>query len=79
MIEITEKLKDSENIEAMDPLNKVLQESLLYIAHGKKRYFDPTLGMVTHKISIVTILVINFNQKFHLIYFSGKKFNGLRC
>lgn len=46
LIEITEKLKDSENIEAMDPLNKVLQESLLYIAHGKKRYFDPTLGTV---------------------------------
>ena len=30
-------------MEALDPLNKVLQESLLYNAHGRKRYFDPNL------------------------------------
>ena len=29
--------------EAIIPLNKVLQESLLYNTHGRKRYFDPTL------------------------------------
>ena len=36
----------SKNVEALDPLNKVLQESLLYNAHGRKRYFDPNLGNI---------------------------------
>ena len=33
----------SKNHEAIEPLNKVLQESLLYNANGRKRYFDPNL------------------------------------
>ena len=33
----------SQITEAIMPLNKVLQESLLYNAHGRKRYFDPSL------------------------------------
>ena len=40
MLDLTEK---SQNMEVMRPLNKVLQESLLFQAHGKKRYFDPNL------------------------------------
>lgn len=38
LVEIAEKCKNKEIIE---PLDKVLQEALLYNAHGKKRYFDP--------------------------------------
>ena len=33
----------SKNHEAVEPLNKVLQESLLFNANGRKRYFDPNL------------------------------------
>ena len=40
MLDLTEK---SQNMEVMRPLNMVLQESLLFQAHGKKRYFDPNL------------------------------------
>ena len=40
-IDITDHCKLAE---AIGPLNQVLQESILYNAHGRKRYHDPNLS-----------------------------------
>ncbi len=41
-IDITDECKLAE---AIAPLNEVLQESILYHAHGRKRYLDPSLSI----------------------------------
>ena len=58
-------------MEALDPLNKVLQESLLYNAHGRKRYFDPNLGNnFISKYSLVCNKLTITKKKFNLHIYS---------